>query len=72
MIAPDFRATEQIELMKEAKRFISFNYGKSAHLSTLFWQATTCLKAWKTISRQCSKHTTSSRRLSASKLMQLN
>ena len=27
MIAPDFRASENIEVLKPAKAFISYNYG---------------------------------------------
>ena len=27
MIAPDFRVTENIDIMKAAKNFISYNYG---------------------------------------------
>lgn len=35
MIAPDFRITENIEIMKAAKNFISYNYGnyKSSYLT---------------------------------------
>jgi len=28
MIAPDFRATEQIEILGPSKKFISYNYGR--------------------------------------------
>jgi hypothetical protein len=28
MIAPDFRATEQLEILKPAKNFVAYNYGK--------------------------------------------
>lgn len=36
MIAPDFRVTENIVVLKPAKTFISFNYGKSRSESQLF------------------------------------
>lgn len=32
MIAPDFKATEQLDLMKPAGNFISYNYGKLVSL----------------------------------------
>jgi len=35
MIAPDFRKTEGLELMKEAQTFISINYGKKTSLNHL-------------------------------------